>query len=94
MNERIKDLLKQVRTQRHTENLMSNPPKVRYSYTIQENDLERFAELIVKECLDKISGLVIPEEAIQPVGSYEKWNQALGHAALEIEQHFYGDAHE
>ena len=60
-------------------------------------DLRKFAdnlaELIVRECLDKISGLVIPEEAIQPIGSYEKWNQALGHAALEIEQHFYGDAH-
>lgn len=55
---------------------------------------DNLGELIVRECLDKISGLVIPEEAIQPVGSYEKWNQALGHAALEIEQHFYGDAHE
>lgn len=56
-------------------------------------DKEKFAQLIVQECLDKISGLVVPEEAIQPIGSYEKWNQALGHAALEIEQHFYGDAH-
>lgn len=50
--------------------------------------LNRYTELIVQECLNKISGLVIPEEAIQPFGSYEKWNQALGHARLEIEQHF------
>jgi hypothetical protein len=56
-----------------------------------EVQYKEFAELIVRECLGKISGLVIPEEAILPVGSYEKWNQALGHAALEIEQHFFGD---
>jgi hypothetical protein len=50
MNERIRELLKQVRTQKHTENLMSNPPKIKYSYTIREEDLEKFAELIVREC--------------------------------------------
>jgi hypothetical protein len=55
---------------------------------VRSFSLERYTELIVQECLDKISGLVIPEEAIQPVGSYEKWNIALGHAALEIKEHF------
>ena len=50
MNERIRELLKQVRTQKHTENLMSNPPKIKYSYTIREEDLEKFAELIIRKC--------------------------------------------
>jgi hypothetical protein len=57
----------------------------------QEKAIEKFADFIVQECLDKISGLVISENVEQDIGSYEKWNQALGHAALEIEQHFYGD---
>lgn len=52
-------------------------------------ECKKFVELIVMECLDKISGLVIPEEDILPVDSYEQWNQALGHAVLEIEQHFH-----
>ena len=51
---------------------------------------ERFAQLIVQECLNKISGLIVPETFEQDIGPYEKWNQALGHAALEIEQHFFG----
>lgn len=49
-----------------------------------------FAELIVQECLNKISGLIVTETFEQDIGPYEKWNQALGHAALEIEQHFHG----
>ena len=51
---------------------------------------EKFAELIVQECLNKISGLIVPETFEQGIEPYEKWNQALGHAALEIEQHFFG----
>ena len=82
MNERIKELAERA----HLQWCMQNE--------FDSENLQKFAELIVKECLDKISGLVVPEEAIQPIGSYDKWNQALGHAALEIEQHFYGDAHE
>ncbi len=35
-----------IRFQRHTENLMSNPPQIKYSYTIQESDLIKFARAI------------------------------------------------
>ena len=85
MNERIEKLLEQCQIETYG----VNDELLEIGF-----DAEKFGELIVRECLDKISGLVVPEEAIQPIGSYEKWNQALGHAALEIEQHFYGDAHE
>lgn len=50
MNERIRELFKTIRKYKHTYNLMSNPPQVRYNYTIEEQDIEKFAELIVREC--------------------------------------------
>ncbi len=52
MNEQIQILFKLIRKQKHTSNLMSNPPQVRYSYTINEEDIEKFAELIVRECAE------------------------------------------
>ena len=51
MNERILELFKPIRKSKHTSNLMSNPPQVRYSYTIDEEDIEKFAKLIVAECM-------------------------------------------
>jgi hypothetical protein len=52
MNKRIKELFKTIRKHKHTHNLMSNPPQVKYSYTIEEEDIEKFAELIIKEYAD------------------------------------------
>jgi hypothetical protein len=49
MNERIQELLQTVRKQKHTHNLMSNPPKIKHSYTINEEDLMKFADAIVRE---------------------------------------------
>jgi hypothetical protein len=51
MNERIQELFKLIRKQKHTSNLMSNPPQVRYSYTIDEEDIKKFAKLIVEQCV-------------------------------------------
>jgi len=50
VNDRIQELFKTIRKYKHTYNLMSNPPQVRYNYTIEEQDIEKFAELIVREC--------------------------------------------
>ncbi len=63
MNEQIQILFKLIRKQKHTSNLMSNPPQVRYSYTINEEDIEKFAELIVREC----AGVA---EVSMPINSY------------------------
>lgn len=54
MNERILELFKSIRKSKHTSNLMSNPPQVRYSYTIDEEDIEKFAKLIVRECAKRV----------------------------------------
>jgi hypothetical protein len=53
MNERIQELFKLIRKSKHTSNLMSKPPQVRYSYTIDEEDIKKFAELIVQECAEQ-----------------------------------------
>jgi hypothetical protein len=52
---------------------------------------QKLLELIVMECLEKISGLIVPETFEQSISPYEKWNRALATVALEIEQHFYGN---
>lgn len=57
-------------------------------------DKEKFAELIIADVGQIVSGLIVPETWEQDPGPYEHWNRALGTVALEIEQHFYGDAHE
>jgi len=85
MNERIRELAKQADGV-FIHKLITGAKQ----YTFLEDDLEKFAELIVQECGNIISGLIVPETFEQDIGPYEKWNQALGHAALEIEQHFFG----
>lgn len=61
MNERIQELFKLIRKSKHTSNLMSNPPQVRYSYTIDEEDIEKFAKLIVQECADVCDAYGMPD---------------------------------
>lgn len=89
MNKIIKDKLKKVGAKSYSESPMRAVTGVSMSF----EQVERFAELIVMECGNIVSGLVVPETFEQDIGPYEKWNQALGHAALEIEHHFFGDAH-
>jgi len=46
--------------------------------------IEKLVQLIVQECIDKLSGLVV----VSGDDAFEKWNLALGHAELEIREHF------
>ena len=85
MNNRIKELFKSIRKSKHTSNLMSNPPQVRYSYTIDEEDINKFAQLLVKECiscvgsqadkayLKKHFGLPVESDIIYPAVE-ESWS--------------------
>ena len=85
MNERIRELWDKA-----AESTAAYPSGQNNSWETQVNFMEKFAQLIVAECGNIISGLIVPETIEQDIGPYEKWNQALGHAALEIEQHFFG----
>jgi hypothetical protein len=51
MNERIKELVKQAGGHFSTHNLMSNPVQHRESIELWDNNIEKFAELIVQECV-------------------------------------------
>jgi hypothetical protein len=52
MNERIKQLVKQAGGHFSTHNLMSNPVQHRESIELWDKNIEKFAELIVRECAD------------------------------------------
>jgi len=80
MNERIRELYNQARNEVSIRDGILTPGELR----------DKFAELIVQECIHKIQGLQV-EERDETDTNYRHWNQALGHAVLEIEQHFLED---
>lgn len=51
MNERIRELIKQAGGHFSTHNLMSNPVQHRESIELWDKNIEKFAELIVAECI-------------------------------------------
>jgi hypothetical protein len=50
MNERIRELVKQAGGHFSTHTLTSNPVQYRESVELWDKNIEKFAELIVKEC--------------------------------------------
>jgi hypothetical protein len=58
---------------------------------ITRQDMTKFAQLIIRDIGQIVSGLIVPETFEQDIGPYEYWNRALGTLAIEIEQHFYGE---
>ena len=54
MNQRIKELVKQAGGHFSTHNLMSNPVQHRESIELWDNNIEKFAELIVRECMSTL----------------------------------------
>jgi hypothetical protein len=52
MNERIRELVRQAGGHFSTRNLMSNPVQHRESIELWDDKIEKFAELIVRECAD------------------------------------------
>ena len=55
---------------------------------VTEKELEYFAELLIREFREMITGLIVPETSEQDIGNYEYWNRALNTATLELEQLF------
>jgi acetoacetate decarboxylase len=83
MNERIKELVKQAGGHISIRNLMSNPVQQRESIELWDDRIEKFAELIVKECVELVS--VNRDLAIE-----DGWNvdEAMSIAINDIEDHF------
>ena len=57
MNERIRELVKQAGGHFSTHNLMSNPVQHRESIELWDKNIEKFAELIVRECAEVAKGV-------------------------------------
>ena len=53
----VKGKLFGIRFDRHTHNLMSNPPQIQYSYTITENELFKYARAIEQASKEKNNAL-------------------------------------
>jgi hypothetical protein len=79
MNERIKELFKKAGGKTSTRNLASNPVQVVETHELWDDHIEKFAELIVKECCD-----VLQNEDIR-YGGYG-YNQGFLHK--KIKEHF------
>jgi hypothetical protein len=45
--------------------------------------VNKFAELIVKECVQEVEGMAILMDA-----GHDQWNRAIGHTALHLKEHF------
>lgn len=56
MNERIKELVKQAGGHFSTHTLTSYPAQRRESIELWDKNIEKFAELIIKECISKCDG--------------------------------------
>ena len=55
MNERIRELVKQAGGHFSTHTLTSYPAQRRESIQLWDKNIEKFAELIVKECIDIVA---------------------------------------
>ena len=89
MNERIKELVKQAGGHFSTHNLMSNPVQHRESIELWDKNIEKFAKLIVEECIDKIETHRIPVGNSAAGEMACEWTySALKEVRDEIKEHF------
>jgi hypothetical protein len=75
MNERIRELAEQA------DKLVSENNKY---YGLMEYS-EKFAELIVRECINEVEGLQVLQSTLD---WSQHWNRAIAHTALHLKEHF------
>lgn len=88
MNERIKELARRAGAHISTRNLMSNPPQHIETVELWDDRIEKFAELLVKECvyLCEIEGDSYKYSATQVRAS---WSKAVSNqCSKRIKEHF------
>ena len=87
MNERIKELAEQAGGefwQRIESDGVLN--KEAYITFDPPQSLEKFAELIVRECVDYCKGHILPKDVAEQNGL--TYNDGVGDCAIGLEQHF------
>ena len=89
MNERIRRLLNEA-----TSGLEPDLSKQR---TVTLNEMEKFAELIINECIDQVAGTKIVGQfsgdeitglSESADNKYKQWNNALVIATMNVRDHF------
>jgi len=84
MNERIRELVKQAGGHISIRNLMSNPVQHRESIELWDDRIEKFAELIVRECINGIANDTANYEGVGMMSYY----QGVQDAVKSIRKHF------
>ena len=91
MNERIRELAERAFFDEST-----SRPSTKM-YTFSDHKMEKFAELIINECIDQVAGskIVAQVEGDEIVGlsesadnKYKQWNNALVIATMNVKDHF------
>lgn len=70
MNERIKELVKRSGGHFSTHNLMSNPVQHREFIELWDENIEKFAELIVRECAEVADNADAIRQKWEGIGKY------------------------
>ena len=84
MNERIKELFKRAGGKTSARNLASNPVQVVETHELWDDRIEKFAELIVRECIgccEQVISDPVPK-------SVDTWLNGGSQCIDEIKQHF------
>ena len=84
MNERIKELFKRAGGKSSQRNLASNPVQVVETHELWDDRIEKFAELIVRECIgccEQVISDPVPE-------SVDAWLNGGSQCIREIKEHF------
>ncbi len=80
MNERIKQLAREAGAHISTRNLMSNPPKHVETVELWDDRIEKFSELIVRECVRAGGQAFLHDNSMVPTFPSE---QILKHFGVE-----------
>ena len=77
MNNRIRELAEQAGIE-FDDDFPLEPETI---YYLKLSDFEKFAELIVAECIKEVEGLQVSDWN-------QNWNQAIAHTVLHLKEHF------
>jgi hypothetical protein len=59
------------------------------NYMVDRFDTEKFAELIVRECVERVAGSVVRDKGHIPQDPHSQgWNDAVAYAGKELKKHF------
>jgi hypothetical protein len=81
MNQRIKELAEQAGYK------PLSPPT--FADELNEIFMQKFAELIILECANRVNGMVVMDKGHIPQDPHSQgWNSAVAYAGKELKKHF------